>query len=115
MVNGGTANSAEIVAGALQDAHRAMLVGETTFGTSTVLNSSPLSDRSELLLATEEWLTPSVRAIGHHSITPDRADTLPAGAAPLLPKREQSLTPEQMQASQDAQLKRALEVLAQPR
>jgi carboxyl-terminal processing protease len=115
LVNGGTASSAEIVAGALQDARRATLVGETTVGTGTVLKPFPLSDGSVLLLATEEWLTPSGRTIWHRGITPDVAVALPAGVAPLLPKQDQSLTPEQLRASQDVQLKRALEVLAQPR
>jgi carboxyl-terminal processing protease len=51
LINGGTASAAEITAGALQDAHRATLVGETTFGTGTVLNEFHLSDGSALLLA----------------------------------------------------------------
>jgi hypothetical protein len=68
-----------------------------------------------LLLATEEWLTPSGRTIWHHDITPDPRSGASAATAPLLPKQEQSLTSEQLRASQDAQLKRALEVLAQPR
>jgi C-terminal processing protease CtpA/Prc len=53
VVNSGTASTAEIVAGALQDTHRATLVGETTFDTGTMLNSFPLSDGSVLLLA--QW------------------------------------------------------------
>ena len=49
LVNQGTASAAEIVAGAFQDAGRAKLVGETTFGTGTVLRQAPLSDGSALI------------------------------------------------------------------
>ncbi len=69
--SGNSAVHAEIVAGALQDAHRATLIGETTFGTGTVLNGFSLSDGSQILLATEEWLTPAGRVIWHKGITPD--------------------------------------------
>ena len=65
LVNQGTASAAEIVSGALQDAHRATVIGETTFGTGTVLNGFSLSDGSQILLATEEWLTPNGRVIWH--------------------------------------------------
>ena len=54
LVNEGTASASEILAGALQDAHRAQLLGATTFGTGTVLNEFPLPDGSALLLATQE-------------------------------------------------------------
>jgi carboxyl-terminal processing protease len=112
LVNEGTASAAEIVSGALQDAGRATLVGETTFGTGTVLNQFGLSDGSALLLATEEWLTPNGRLIWHQGIAPDEAVALPTGTAPVLPEAEAGMTPEQLQASGDAQLLRALELLA---
>jgi carboxyl-terminal processing protease len=115
LVNQGTASASEIAAGALQDAHRAMLVGETTFGTGTVLNQFSLSDGSVLLLATEEWLTPSGRTIWHHGIMPDAMVALPPAVAPLLPEAERVMTPAQLRASSDAQLLRALDVLAQDR
>jgi carboxyl-terminal processing protease len=111
LVNQGTASAAEIVSGALQDAGRARLVGETTFGTGTVLNEFSLSDGSALLLATEEWLTPNGRLIWHQGINPDEVVTLPVGTAPLLPEAESGMTPEQIQSSGDAQLLRALELL----
>ncbi|MCB1376295.1 MAG: PDZ domain-containing protein, partial [Rhodobacteraceae bacterium] len=57
LVNAGTASSAEIMAGALQDYDRAELVGETTFGTGTVLEPFMLNDGSALLLGTRQWLT----------------------------------------------------------
>jgi carboxyl-terminal processing protease len=111
LVNRGTASAAEIVSGAIQDAARGKLVGETTFGTGTVLNEFPLSDGSALLLATEEWLTPKGRTIWHQGITPDIQVVLPAGATPLVPEGEGDLTHEQLMQSEDQQLLRALEVL----
>jgi carboxyl-terminal processing protease len=114
LINGGTASAAEITAGALQDAHRAKLVGETTFGTGTVLNEFRLSDGSALLLATEEWLTPDGRVIWHRGISPDVTVALPANVSPLLPEAEQGMTAAQLQSSQDVQLLRALSLLTGP-
>ncbi|MCC6187478.1 MAG: S41 family peptidase [Anaerolineales bacterium] len=111
LVNQGTASAAEIVAGALQDAGRATLVGETTFGTGTVLNQFPLSDGSALLLATHEWLTPLGRTIWHHGIEPDAAVPLAAGASLLIPDEEKGMSPAQLQTSGDGQLLAALDNL----
>ena len=85
LVNGGSASASEIVAGALQDAHRATVIGETTFGTGTVLSQFPLSDGSALMLAIQEWLTPAGRVIWHKGIVPDKAITLEAAATLLTP------------------------------
>ena len=109
LVNEGTASAAEIVAGALQDHQRAPLVGETTFGTGTVLSTYQLTDGSAILLGTAEWLTPNGRQIWHHGIVPDVTVALPTGAAPLTPDDETQMTSAQLQASQDAQLLRALD------
>ncbi len=111
LINSGTASAAEITSGALQDAKRAKLVGETTFGTGTVLNTFSLSDGSALLLATQEWLTPSGRVIWHKGIAPDVEVALPTDATPLSPRAEASMTAEQVQASGDNQLLQALQLL----
>ena len=113
LINGGSASASEIVSGALQDHGRATLVGETTFGTGTVLNEFALSDGSAMMLATEQWLTPAGRVIWHQGIEPDVAVTLPEGAVPLVPPVEGALTVEELAASEDAQLLKALEILAQ--
>ncbi len=113
LINGGTSSGAEIVAGALQDAHRAKLIGEKTFGTGTVLETFSLSDGSALMLAIEEWLTPAGKVIWHHSIFPDVAVNLPPEATPLLPVTERELTAEELRQSQDVQLLRALDMLSQ--
>ncbi len=112
LINNGTASASEIVAGALQDAHRATLLGETTFGTGTVLQEFALSDGSALLLAVEEWLTPNGRVIWHKGITPDQVVTLASDATALTPEAERDMTAAQLQASSDQQLLKALGWLA---
>ncbi|HUI44469.1 MAG TPA: S41 family peptidase [Nitrospirota bacterium] len=111
LINEGTASAAEIVAGALQDAMRATLVGETTFGTGTVLKTIPLSDGSAVQLAFLEWLTPKGRTIWHKGITPDVTVSLPEGASPLIAEAERNITPEGLRASKDRQLLRAIEFM----
>jgi carboxyl-terminal processing protease len=114
LIDQGTASAAEIVAGALQDAGRATIVGQTTFGTGTVLNEFPLSDDSVLLLAVQEWLTPDGRVIWHQGLAPDVVVELPSAVDALIPLTERDLTLQQLQDSGDMQLLRALELLGQP-
>jgi carboxyl-terminal processing protease len=114
LINEGTASAAEIVAGAVQDQSGGRLVGATTFGTGTVLSIYPLSDGSAIFLGTAEWLTPSGRQIWHHGITPDVPVSLPAGVTPLIPDEVAGLTAQQLAASQDAQLLRAIQEVNQP-
>jgi carboxyl-terminal processing protease len=112
LVNGGTASGAEIVAGALQDHRRANLVGTTTFGTGTVLEQFPLSDGSALLLAVQEWLTPDGHTFWHKGIAPNTVISLPPEVAPLFPEEERDMSPQQLKASKDAQLLRAVDLLS---
>jgi carboxyl-terminal processing protease len=111
VVDGTTASSSEIVSGALQDAGRAKIVGETTFGTGTVLGEYTLSDGSALRIGTVEWLTPEGRRIWHEGIAPDEPVTLPDGVVPLTPDEVRDLTPAEVDGTQDAQLARALEAV----
>jgi len=111
LINEGTASAAEIVAGALRDAHRGILVGETTFGTGTVLEQFRLSDGSALLLAIEEWSTPNGQSFWHKGLAPQVAVTLPDEAEPLTPNAERDMTPSQLQSNNDRQLLRAQELL----
>jgi carboxyl-terminal processing protease len=112
LINEGSASAAEIVAGALQDNDRASLVGETTFGTGTVLGEFGLSDGSALLLAIEEWLTPNGHSIWHKGITPQFVVPLPPEITPLNPASEKEMTQAQIQTSDDRQLLRALELVS---
>ncbi len=114
LVNEGTASSAEITAGALQDHQRAKVVGVPTAGTGTVLSIFNLSDGSAVFLGTRAWLTPNGREIWHRGVTPDVTVALPPGALPVLPLEEGRLTPEQLRDRQDVQLLRALAEVNQP-
>jgi carboxyl-terminal processing protease len=114
LINGGSASDSEIVAGALRDAHRATLIGETTFGTGTVLTQFQLYDGSALLLAVQEWLTPDKRSFWHKGIEPDVKVDLSAEVPPLRPNIERDMTAEQLNLSRDAQLLKAVEILSTP-
>src|SRR5205814_9968037 len=63
LVNPGTASAAEIVAGAIQDHDRGLVVGETTFGKGLVQTDYPLSNDTGLALTTDKYDTPSGRLI----------------------------------------------------
>jgi carboxyl-terminal processing protease len=111
LINEGSASAAEITAGAMQDYNRATLVGQTTFGTGTVLLNFPLADGSGILLATEMWLTPKGRVIWHTGIEPDIAVELDAEVTPSIPETERDLTVEGLKTLKDTQLLRAIEEL----
>ena len=76
LVNGGTAREAELVAGALQDNHRAVLLGSKTFGESSIESVIPLSDGGGAIrLTTARFTTPSGREIQGKGLDPDLAVT----------------------------------------
>ncbi len=112
LVDGGTASSAEIVSGAIQDGKRAQIVGIKTFGTGTVLGEFPLTDGSALRVGTVEWLTPDGRIIWHEGISPDVVVERASDVAPLGPDDVSKLTPAEVDAIKDPQLARALTLVA---
>ena len=73
LVNKGTASASEILAAALRDNGRAIVVGEQTFGKGTVQNVHELSDRSGLRVTTAQWLTPNEQPLQNVGIAPDIA------------------------------------------
>ncbi len=110
LVNEGTASSSEILAGALRDNDRATVIGETTFGTGTVLSEFILRDGSAILLGVAEWLTPDGDFIRETGIEPDVEVTLSEGAKPLTPGEARGLSRKEI-LERDAQLARAFENL----
>ena len=97
LIDGGSASASEIVAGAIQDRGRGLLVGETTFGKGSVQEWIPLgSDSGAIRVTVARWLTPGGRQIDEVGLVPDV---------------EVTLTEEDFSADRDPQLERAVEVL----
>ena len=108
LVNGGSASSSEILAGALRDNDRATVVGQTTFGTGTVLSEFELNDGSSILLGVAEWLTPNGDFIRDTGIDPDIRVKLGKDTEPVTPAQAKDMSAEEI-LDGDAQLRRAFE------
>jgi carboxyl-terminal processing protease len=108
LVNGGSASAAEILAGALQDHRRAVLLGRRTFGKGSVQTVMPLAQGRAMKLTTSRYFTPSGRSIHGRGIAPDIEFPGVDGGAPLdLDDREVRRT----LATRDAAIHAALDVL----
>lgn len=71
LINGGTASGAELVAGAIQDAGRGILIGQPSYGKGTVQQIFPLSDGSSLHVTASEWFTPNHQVLDGAGLVPD--------------------------------------------
>ncbi len=112
LVDQNTASSAEIVAGAIESNGRGPVIGQTTFGTGTILLTYPLSDGSAIRLAVERWLTPDGQLIFGHGITPTQTVALPDNQQPLGPQDVGALTPSDIGSLADDQLRAAIDALS---
>ncbi|MBE9215668.1 PDZ domain-containing protein [Plectonema cf. radiosum LEGE 06105] len=103
LVNQGTASASEILAGALQDNHRATLVGEKTFGKGLIQSLFELSDGSGLAVTIAKYETPNHRDINKLGITPDKVIT------------SEPIKLQEIATSSDTQYQAAVELLAENR
>jgi carboxyl-terminal processing protease len=95
LVNGGSASGAEIVAGAIQDHGRGILVGTQTFGKGSVQTIFPMKDGSGLRLTTARYFTPNGRSIQAKGIIPDIL------VKPALPEEEKAVQPSKPPSEKD--------------
>jgi carboxyl-terminal processing protease len=116
LVNNGSASGAEIVAGALKDLNRAILVGETTFGKGSVQSVIQLPDGSALRLTTAKYYTPGKQVIHEKGITPNIKASLTSEQerALILKRRDAPLSSDEQKfvsEQKDPQLDRAVDAL----
>lgn len=111
LVNEGSASAAEIVGGALRDNNRATLIGETTFGTGTVLTPFNQPDGSIVLLGTALWLTADGDQIWKEGVEPDIAVELPAEVSVSRPSDDTETANMAEAPHPDTQLQAAFDLL----
>lgn len=116
LINNGSASASEILAGALKDLHRAILVGETTFGKGSVQSVIPLPDGSAVRMTTAKYYTPSRQIIHEHGIEPTIRAGMSAEQERLLSMQRRSEVLEEkelkeLEGFRDGQLERAVDAL----
>ena len=116
LINGGSASGSEIVAGALKDLNRAILVGETSFGKGSVQSVIQLQDGSALRLTTAKYFTPGHQVIHEHGVSPTIRATLTTEQERLLMEQrrdeaQDDETKKKFANFHDTQLDRAVDAL----
>ena len=114
LVNGNTASAGEILAGALQHAGRAKIIGEHTFGTATVLRPFDLDEGASIRLGTTQWLTPDGEVVRGKGITPDTTIILRNWSDIVSPREAAQMSDTELRASVDTQLSAAYTTLTAP-
>ena len=107
LVNNNTASAGEILAGALQEAGRAQVIGEPTFGTATVLRPFNLDEGASIRLGTTQWLTPDGEVVRGRGITPDQQVILSNWSDILSPREASEFSAAELRDSTDTQLSAA--------
>lgn len=111
LIDGQSASGAEVLAAALRDNGRANLIGETTFGTGTVLSTFPQEDGSSVILGTAFWLTPEGEHIWQEGVEPDMFVGLAPDVFPSRPEDDPELTEQELTGTSDDQLQAAFTAL----
>jgi carboxyl-terminal processing protease len=116
LINEGSASGAEIVAGAFKDLHRAILVGETTFGKGSVQNVMQLPDGSAVRFTTAKYYTPSKQVIQGNGVAPNIRVTITAEQERALfaLRNAENVKPEDEKSiikTKDPQMLRAIDAL----
>lgn len=111
LINGGSASSSEITAAGISDSGRGELIGQTTFGTGTVLTPFELEDGSIVLLGTALWLEPDGDQVWRTGVEPDQDIALEAGSFISRPSDDPELTADELVGTGDAQLIAGYETL----
>lgn len=111
LVNRFSASASEIVASALSENGRAAVIGQTTFGTGTILYPQQLDDDSLLVLGYGLWETPDGNIIWKKGFVPDEEVLLSYGALPLIPGEDQEIDEQELVAADDDQVDAAVEDL----
>lgn len=113
LIDGQSASGAEVLAAGLRDNGRAELIGETTFGTGTVLATYPQDDGSNIVLGTAFWLTPDGERVWKEGVTPDEFVMMEGNEYPSRPEDDSDMTAQELADSGDVQLEAAFAAIDQ--
>ncbi len=111
LIDGNSASASEVVSTGIQDNERGTLIGQTTFGTGTVIQGQDVSDGSIVNIGIELWLSPDGNVIWHRGVTPDIEVQNEPGAQISLPYMfsDNVVTEDQIASSEDTQLLAAID------